>query len=261
MEIPITKFNCLILGPGTSITHRAISNIASAGCCVAWMGSYLNNFYAYGTPMGQSSARLLKQIQCHESKLKHLQIVRHLYAIRYPSEKIKFKTLDELKGIEGLKVKECYNRYAQIYNIPWSGRSYDKNNFESSDVVNQYITAINQLLYAIVQAVIVFLGFSPAIGFIHTGNMQSFTYDIADLYKERYTIPLSFNLSTEGYFDREKMQLEFRNLVSQNKLMKNITNDILSLFEDTGYAVDDVTLNLWDYNSLVKSGCNYSSMS
>ena len=30
-EIPIITISCLILGPGTNITHRAVANIASAG--------------------------------------------------------------------------------------------------------------------------------------------------------------------------------------------------------------------------------------
>lgn len=39
------------------------------------------------------------------------------------------------------------------------------------------------MLYAVCQAAIVSLGYSPALGFVHTGKQLSFVYDIADLYK------------------------------------------------------------------------------
>ena len=44
------------------------------------------------------------------------------------------------------------------------------------------------------QAAILTAGYSPAIGFIHTGKALSFVYDIADLYKVELIVPLVFEL-------------------------------------------------------------------
>ena len=44
-------------------------------------------------------------------------------------------------------------------------------------------------------AAIVAAGYSAGLGFIHTGKMLSFVYDVADLYKTETTVPLAFRLA------------------------------------------------------------------
>ena len=244
-EIPITTISCLLLGPGTSITHKAVENIADSGCSICWMGSEQLIFYAYGEPTTNSSKNLLKQIKYHESKGLHTEIIHKLYQYRYPNEKIKSLSLEELRGYEGQKMKECYEKYAIQYNYNWKGRHYTKGSFYATDLANQYITASNHLLYGITQAIIQILGFSPSIGFIHTGHIQSFTFDIADLFKEEITVPLAFYLATElKYFNRHKMLSELRTQITEKRVISRMVNLLSSLFDDT--STIDVELNIWN---------------
>ena len=261
IEVPITTINCLILGPGTSITQKAICNIASASCTVCVTGTDLSVFYTYGQPATNKSKNLLMQIKYHENVKLHLDIVHKMYSIRYPDEKLKSKTVEQLRGIEGRHVKEAYENAASQNEIEWNGRNYAVDNFEGQDTVNQYLTALNHALYAIVTAAIVSTGFSPAIGFIHTGHVSSFVFDIADLYKEKYMIPLAFKLAQHSY-DRHKMLAEFRKLITEEKLMSQIVNDLFSLFstEEDAKSIE-VDLRLWGDKNFGIFGKNYSSTS
>lgn len=244
-EIPITTIACLILGPGTSITHKAITNISKAGCSICWMGMDQAVFYAYGEPTTNKSKNILKQISYHESKMKHTEVVHKMYNFRYPNDKVKSMTLEQLRGFEGKKMKEIYQYWADEYEIPWSGRKYNKDNFNSSDLTNKYLTALNHILYAITEAIILIMGFSPTIGFIHTGHISSFVFDISDLFKEEITVPLAFKLSKElGYFDRHKMIKAYRDLITEKKVIKRMVNVLEDLFDET--ETIDVELNIWN---------------
>lgn len=248
-EIPITTISCLILGPGTNITHRAVSNCAQAGCSICWMGMDQAVFYAYGNPTTNKSKNILKQMHYHESKVLHTEIIHKMYNWRYPNEKIKSMSLEELKGFEGKKMKEIYSEYAQKYNIDWNFRNAKLNEFDELDLPNKYLNSINHTLYAITQAIIQIMGYSPAIGFIHTGHMQAFTFDISDLFKEEITIPLAFKLTKEkGYFDRNKMISEYRQFITDKKVIKRMVNYLEELF-DNNISTIDTELNIWDsYN-------------
>lgn len=247
-EIPITTISCLILGPGTNITHRAVANIAQAGCSICWMGMNQAVFYAYGSPTTNKSKNILKQIHYHESKVLHTEVIHKMYNWRYPNDKIKSMSLEELKGYEGKKMKECYTYWANEYEIQWDGRLYCVG-FENSTIANQYITAINHILYAITEAIIQIMGFSPAIGFIHTGHMDSFVFDVSDLFKEEITIPLSFRLTKEkGYFDRNIMIEEYRKLITEKKVIKRMVNFLEEMFNEDVNLID-AELNIWNsYN-------------
>lgn len=256
-EIPITTINCLILGPGVSITHRALCNIASASCTICISGTDLSVFYAYGQPATNKAKNILMQMAYHENKLLHLDVVHKMYEIRYPNNRLKTKTVDQLRGIEGKKVKEAYENAAKTYGIDWNGRSYKPDDFEDQNTANQYLTALNHTLYAIVTAAIVSTGFSPAIGFIHTGHVSAFVFDIADLYKEKYIIPLAFRLSSLPY-DRHKMLKEFRKVIVEEKLMSQIIKDLFSLFNTEQSPSIETELMLWGDKNFGVSGKNYA---
>lgn len=259
-EIPITTINCLILGPGCSITHRAIGNIAQAGCTICWMGEQAGVFYTYGEPATHHSKNILTQMRYHEDRNLHLKIVHRMYEIRYPGKKLKTKTLEQLRGVEGLAVRELYTQLAEQYGIEWTGRKYNIDDFDGQDNINKTLTILNQFLYAIIHAMLVTMGYSPAIGYIHTGNMMSFVYDIADLYKEKLTIPLAFELASQHTYDRKKTLRAFRDRLVELDLMSSIVKDLKTLFTDASIYVStpEATLELWNGYNFVNSGKNYS---
>lgn len=258
-EIPITTVNCILLGPGTSITHQAVVNITKAGCSIVWAGDNGTSFYAYGEPHTKSSKLLLVQAKAFADKNTHIDVVRKMYQMRYPSDRLKTKTVEELRGIEGMHVRTLYSELAEKHlGSEWKGRQYTPGDFGASDVINQYLTALNHILYAICEAVIVALGLSPGLGFIHTGNTLSFVYDIADLYKERLTIPAAFILAEKSeYYDQKTARTVFREMAVKQKLLSNMVKDIKHLFGEEITADNDVQIQLWDPKKFVNSGKNY----
>lgn len=162
--------------------------------------------------------------------------------------------------IEGISVKETYSRCAEKFGVSWSGRAYKPNDFYDQDTTNMYITALNHSLYSVVASVIVSFGFNTAVGFIHTGHVNSLVFDIADLYKETITIPLAFELASSDAYDRHKMLAKFRDTVVHEKFMKKLVNDILYIFSiDNDYDTSiEVELRLWGDKNFGIFGKNYS---
>ena len=259
-ELPIAQVNAMMLGPGTTITHGAIKTICDVGCSIIWCGMEQWRFYAAGSPGTSSSKNLLIQMRFHENKTLRTQIVRDMYKIRYPEEPLSRKTLSELRGIEGAHVKTLYEELASKYQIKWEGRSYKVDCFEEQDDINKAITVGNQILYGVVRSVLHLVGFSSAIGFIHTGKMDSFVYDIADLYKEKISIPAAFFCASMGAEEIEmRMRVEMRYRIVNEKIVKQIIKDLRTLFqlnEKDVKMVDELTL--WNGENGVSAGRNYA---
>ena len=93
------------------------------------------------------------------------------------------------------KVRRVYRLQSEKYQVSWTKREYNPDDFEGGDIVNQALSAANVALYGLVHSIVVALGASPGLGFVHTGHDLSFIYDIADLYKAELTIPLAFEIA------------------------------------------------------------------
>ena len=259
-ELPIATVDAIFLGPGTTITHEAIKTVCDVGCSIIWCGMEQWRFYAAGAPGTKSSKNLLKQMRYHESKTLHMQVVRDMYKLRYPDEHISRKSLSELRGIEGMHVKKLYEELAEQYSIHWSGRSYKADDFESQDDINRALTTAHQVLYDIIKSVLHLTGFSSAIGFIHTGNMDSFVYDMADLYKEKLSIPVAFETVSKNPVKLDSSVREaMRGKILELHLLKQIVNDLKMLFDCEGEDIKNLEqLKIWDPKENVIAGRNYA---
>lgn len=60
--IPIGVIACLICGPGTTVTHRAIQACGDNQTLLVWSGEQMRTFYASGMYENKSSQNLLRQI-------------------------------------------------------------------------------------------------------------------------------------------------------------------------------------------------------
>lgn len=139
-----------------------------------------------------------------------------------------------MMGMEGHRVKALYSQKAEEYGVGWKGRDYIPGKFELGDITNQILTACNAALYGILCSSVHALGYSPHLGFIHSGSPLPFVYDLADLYKAHFTIDLSFVLTKElaGKYDKRLVSARFRERVIKDDLLKLIVNDIHMLMED-----------------------------
>lgn len=226
-SVPCATLCLLMLGPGTSVTHAAISSLADNGCLVCWCGEEGVRFYAYGHGKTRHAHNLLRQAQLWANDELRLQVVRKMYAMRFDTPPEESLTLTQIRGKEGIRVREAYARASRESGVPWQGRSYDRGNWNNTDPVNRALSAANSCLYGICHAGILALGLSPALGFVHTGKMLSFVYDVADLYKTQISIPIAFKAVTDGERHLEsRVRKAVRDELKEKQLLKTIVADI-----------------------------------
>ena len=192
IPVPISSITCMLLGPGTSITHAAVKTIVENGCQLVWCGEKASRFYAYGLGKTRSSANLMLQAKLFADSVSHMAVVRRMYAIRFPKVSTEGLSLDQIRGMEGVRVRQTYQIEAKRCGVNWTTRKYRQIDWDESDDINRALSLANTVLYGVCHAAIVALGFSPGLGFIHTGKMLSFVYDVADMYKTTITIPAAF---------------------------------------------------------------------
>ncbi len=231
VRLPVATMNCLLLGPGTSVTHEAIKVMAASNCSVCWVGEDSLLFYAVGQSPTANSRNMRKQMELAANEKKRLEVAKRMFLKRFPEEEVRTKNLKELMGMEGKRVRALYDEYAQKYKVGWSGRNYVPGKFELSDMTNRILTSANAALYGILTSAIYSMGFSPHIGFVHSGSPMPFVYDMADLYKEELCIDLAFYLTMElcGQYNKYKVADEFRKRVIEMDLLGRIGTDIKAL--------------------------------
>lgn len=191
-HIPVGSIACLMLEPGTRVSHAAVVLAARVGTLLVWVGEAGVRMYASGQPGGARSDRLLYQAQLALDPDARLKVVREMFRRRFKEDPPANRSVEQLRGIEGMRVRALYKLFARKSGVPWRGREYDPSQFDSGDPVNQCLSAATACLYGITEAAILAAGYSPAIGFIHAGKPQSFVYDIADIFKFDTVVPAAF---------------------------------------------------------------------
>jgi CRISP-associated protein Cas1 len=256
VPVPCASLVSLMLGPGTTITHAAVRTLAENGCLVLWTGEMGVRFYAQGMGETRAARNLIHQARLASTPEWRLRVVRRMYEMRFVESLDESLTLQQIRGKEGIRVREAYAQASRETGVPWSGRSYRRDNWGSADPVNRALSAANSCLYGVCHAAIVSAGYSPALGFIHTGKMLSFVYDIADLYKADLTVPLAFSAVAEDQTNLEsRIRRACRDVFHDTRLLQRVIPDIeralsvLSLSENAGKDFDTEDAlpgGLWD---------------
>lgn len=222
-HIPVGSIACIMLEPGTRVSHHAAALAARAGTLLVWVGEAGVRLYASGQPGGARSDRLLYQAKLALDDGARLKVVRKMYAIRFAEEPPAKRSVEQLRGIEGARVKKLYQLLAKQAGVPWKGRNYDPSQWDKSDMPNRCVSSATACLYGICEAAVLAAGYAPAIGFIHTGKPLSFVYDIADLFKFDDIIPHAFKIAAKNYPDPEReVRLMCRDIFRQTKILKKI---------------------------------------
>jgi CRISP-associated protein Cas1 len=270
VHIPAATVGALLLGPGTTITHQAIVLMSDSGSTVVWMGERGVRYYAHGTSLARSSRLIEAQAEAVTNRRSRLRVARAMYAMRFPGEDVDHLTMQQLRGREGARVRRAYHDHAERTGVDWTRRSYDPENWEDGDPVNQALSAANASLYGVVHSVIVALGCSPALGFIHTGHHRSFVYDIADLYKAELTVPIAFDIAADECDDiAGEARRRVRDTLHNGKLLERCSRDIHRLLQGDDSAdpvghdgVDYDDVSIWDeYVAPVRGGVSYGDAS
>ena len=239
--IPVASLCVLLLGPGTSISHAAIKTLADNGCSVLWVGEEGTRFYAAGTGETRKAFHLLCQAELASDPASRLTVIRAMYQKRFNETLKPDLSLQQIRGMEGARVRTAYYQASQEYGVQWQGRRYDRTNWNRGDPVNRALSAANALLNGLCHAAIVSGGYSPAISFIHTGKQLSFVYDIADLYKAELTIPLAFQTVAESVEMVEpRVRAACREQFKAARLLNRILPDIDELLSIADEPVEDI---------------------
>ncbi len=261
IHVPAATISCVLLGPGTRVTHHAMMLLASCGVSVVWVGEESVRYYAHGSPLAKSTRLLEAQARAVSNKRSRLAVARRMYEQRFPDEAVGHLTMQQLRGREGARVRALYRYHSIRTGVEWHRRDYDPNAFAASDDINQALSAAHSCLYGVVHAVIVSLGCAPGLGFVHTGHSRAFVYDIADLYKADMTIPISFDVIASGAVDVSgETRRRVRDAMRTSTVLERCVRDVKRLLlPDEGPDLDVEVLRLWDEaGTSVLAGQNYA---
>ncbi|MEP6494620.1 MAG: type I-E CRISPR-associated endonuclease Cas1e [bacterium] len=242
VQIPIGGLACLMLEPGTRITHAAVALAARVGCLLVWVGEAGVRVYAAGQPGGARADRLLYQAAAALDESARLRVVRAMFALRFGEEPPARRSVDQLRGIEGARVRELYRAFAQIHGVPWEGRRYDPTDWDKADVINRCLSAGTACLYGLCEAAILAAGYAPAIGFLHRGKPLSFVYDIADIFKFETIVPAAFKIAAKiaaaegraGVPIERQVRIACRDAFRMSNLLERIIPSIGTLLATSG---------------------------
>lgn len=227
-HIPVGGVACIMLEPGTRLSHRAAALAARVGTLLVWVGEAGVRLYSAGQPGGARSDRLLYQARLALDETLRLKVVRKMYAVRFGEEPPARRSVEQLRGIEGARVRQTYQLLARQFGISWKGRDYDAEDWDSADLPNRCLSAATSCLYGVTEAAVLAAGYAPAVGFIHTGKPLSFVYDVADVYKFETVVPVAFKVAASnppGNPERA-VRLACRDVFRQTRLLERIIPDI-----------------------------------
>ena len=236
-HVPVGGIACLMLEPGVRLSHRAAHLAAKTGTLLVWVGEAGVRLYSAGQPGGARSDKLLYQAKLALSEQGQLKVVREMYRRRFQDEPPANRSVDQLRGIEGARVKKTYELLAKRYGVTWKGRRYDADDWDDSDLPNKCLSAATACLYGVTEAAVLAAGYAPAIGFVHHGKPLSFVYDIADIYKFDTVVPLAFKIAAKAPANPERaVRTGCRDIFRESRLLEKIIPDIEEILAAGGEA-------------------------
>jgi len=235
--IPVGGFVCLMLEPGTRVSHAAAALAGRAGTLLVWIGEAGVRLYTAGQPGGARSDRLLWQARLALDEVARLKVIRKMYNLRFNESAPERRSPDQLRGIEGARVRRMYQLLAQQHGITWKRRNYVRQDWDSADTPNRALSAANACLYGLTEAAVLAAGYAPAIGFLHTGKPLSFVYDIADIFKFDTVVPTAFATAAKASKGKLDQPLETsvrracRDLFRKTRLLDRLIPTIEEVLE------------------------------
>ncbi len=261
--VPAATLSVLMLGPGSTITHRAMETIGENGATVIWVGERGVRMYAFGKPLTHSAVLLQSQAALVSNNKTRLAVARKMYQMRFPNEDVSRLTMQQLRGREGARIRRVYRHWSKETGIEWDKRTYNPSNYEDGSEINKALSAAHTCLYGIAHAAIVALGCSPGLGFVHTGHERSFVYDVADLYKADTSIPVAFQVAAAKPDDiGSAVRRSMRDAMYDLSILSGITKDVKALLEQGNVLASEEAedhVGLWDeHKGEVPAGRSYA---
>jgi CRISPR-associated protein Cas1 len=244
VRVPIDQLSIIMLGPGSTVTHAAVKSLSQNNCLLSWTGQDGIRLYAASIGGTYSARRMIRQAKLVSDEEKRLEVAWRMYRFRFKESVPTVVSLEQIRGMEGIRVRRTYAEASVKYGVEWKGRQYDQDDWNKGDPINRALSAANACLYGVCHAGILSAGYSSALGFVHTGKMLSFVYDIGDLYKTEVTIPTAFRIAAQNPPELERVvRMECRKVFHEFRLMDRLLPDIaevLGVSDDTGENADEL---------------------
>lgn len=266
--LPTATLACLLLGPGTSLTQAAAAALARTGCATIFVGSGAVRSYTTFTPLASTTRLLDQQARIVTDTTLRTAAARRMYLKRFPGalpHQDTTLTIDQLRGMEGVRMRAFYQAEAQKRRLPhWQRNRGNQTTLGPMDTVNTALNYANTALYGVTHAAVTALGLSPGLGIIHHGNQNSFVLDIADLYKTDITIPLAFSLHNSTDPGRDAT-IALRDKLTLIRILPRIVDDIHDILDLDRHHDDDPEwdindLFLWSPETTTPSGNNHAAL-
>lgn len=262
VRVPAALIGVLMLGPGVDVTHRAMELMGDCGMSVIWVGERGVRQYAHGRALNHRTQLLEAQARLVSNRQTRVAVARQMYQMRFPDQDVTELTMQQLRGKEGARVRRVYLAQSKRTGVAWDKRTYDPDDFAAGSPINQALSAAHQALYGLSYSVIVALGVSPGLGFVHTGHDLAFVYDFADLYKAQISIPVAFDVVRDAEPDADIGALTrkaMRDAFVDGKLMVRMVKDLKTLLQSDDEDEEEAdVINLWDdKEGLQKFGVAY----
>lgn len=239
-HIPVGSVACIMLEPGTRVSHAAVHLASTVGTLLVWVGEAGVRLYASGQPGGARADRLLYQAKLALDDDLRLKVVRKMYEIRFGEPFPERRSVEQLRGIEGARVRETYKLLGRQFGVQWESRNYDRQQWDAADIPNRCLSAATSCLYGITEAAVLAAGYAPAVGFIHTGKPLSFVYDIADLFKFETVVPLAFKIAAKHPQQPEReVRLGCRDIFRSTRLLARIIPSIEEVLSAGGIPLPE----------------------
>lgn len=82
-HIPVGSVACIMLEPGTRVSHAAVHLAATVGTLLVWVGEAGVRVYSSGQPGGARADKLLYQAKLALTEDLRLKVVRKMYELRF----------------------------------------------------------------------------------------------------------------------------------------------------------------------------------
>lgn len=234
LVVSYQTLSCVLLEPGTSVTHDALRLLARHG--VGLVATGLDGVKAYTAPplLADRSDLARRQARAWADPELRLLIAIKQYERRF-DERPETTDLNALRGMEGARLRTFYSLCARQHGIAWDGRHTHRHDPAAADTANAALNYASDAMTAAAAIAVSITATIPQLGFLHEDSGQSFVLDIADLYRTELTVPAAFAAAADhirgGYHaPLERMvRQSMGTLLKRRSMVARMIEDILAL--------------------------------
>lgn len=164
---------------------------------------------------------MLEQARKRLRPRSRIVVARRFYERMFDAAPPAANDIEQLRGMEGAKVRKLYQEIAQKHGVEWSGKD------AAPQALRDALGYATSTLYGVAEAAILAAGYAPSIGFIHSGDRRSLVFDLADTVKFKTVVPVAFRVFSESDIDvRSRVRRSCRDSFRQIGLIETLMDNL-----------------------------------